>query len=210
MTPPLHRLLQSWSAGHRAPCRRSSRACLFARALLAVLLAFSLLEVQAQPAQAQPAPTPRQYIQVHGQGDQTVYVVDHGDTWSMHAENALADNILAAWTASGGPRSISKTPLDHPFTLSVHRLAPERILERLLDGYGYTLHYDATGRLTTVRVYSAEPTRMYKTPRLTQSRTRWSQTETALLEETVAAQAREDGTELPPDDHEGPDGQGSR
>jgi hypothetical protein len=180
-------------------------------ALLACFSAAALAVLFSADAQAQAPPaTPRQYIQVHGEGDQTVYVVDHGDTWSMHAENVLADNVFSAWAASGGPRSSSKTPLDHPFTLSVHRLAPERIVERLLDGYGYTLHYDAEGRLATVRVYSAEPTRMYKTPRLTQTRARWSQTETALLEEAVAAGAREDGTEFPQDDDEGPDVQGSR
>jgi hypothetical protein len=116
-------------------------------------------------------------IQVMGEGDQRVFVVNHGDSWSMHVENVQAQALLEHWHEVGGPKVEAKSILDYPFTLSVHHLAAERIVERILDGYGFTLHYDGKGKLDGVRVYSAEGTRIYKTPRLTESLTSWKQAE---------------------------------
>ncbi len=112
-------------------------------------------------------------VQTLGPDDQRLYLVDHGGTWSMHAESVVAGSLLHSWHEAGGPLVTSKVILDYPFTLSVHRTSGERILEHILEGWSYTLHYDAKGRLEAVRVYSPEPQRMFKTPRLTESFSAW-------------------------------------
>lgn len=117
-------------------------------------------------------------VQSFGEGSQTLYLVDHGDTWSMHAEELPAEAIFKGWQEAGGPEIVSKVVLDFPFTLSMHRVTTERIVGRILEGYGYTLHYDARGRLERVRVYSPQPARMFKTPRLVESLGSWRQVET--------------------------------
>lgn len=134
----------------------------------------------------------RASIQVLGEGDQTLYVVDHGGTWSMHADNLRADLIFQLWRTVGGPRAASKNALDHAFTMSLHRVEPERIVERILEGFNYTLHYTAAGRLDAVHVLSAQASRMYKTPRLIEGRSRWSEAEMALLAPATGAMEEQD------------------
>jgi hypothetical protein len=143
----------------------------------------------------------RASIQVLGEGDQTLYVVDHGGTWSMHADNLRADLIFQLWRTVGGPRAASRNVLDHAFTMSLHRVAPERIVERILEGFNYTLHYTPAGKLDAVHVLSAQASRMYKTPRLVEGRSRWSEAEMALLAPVTGAVEEEDGqppSTLPP------------
>lgn len=118
-------------------------------------------------------------VQSLGGGDAKIQLVDHGDTWSMHAENVMAQDIFRLWHEAGGPEVVMKTPLDYPFTLSVHRQDTERIVERILEGWGRTLHYDAKGRLVLVRSYSPKPARIFKTPRLVESLGTWRQEETS-------------------------------
>jgi hypothetical protein len=118
-------------------------------------------------------------VQTVGEGDRRIYVVRHGDTWSMHAENVTAENILLSWQEAGGPKVEMKSALDYLFTLSVHRLPTERIVARILEGYGYTLHYDAAGKLVMVRIYSPKPSRYPASQRLVESLGTWMQVETA-------------------------------
>ncbi len=113
-----------------------------------------------------------------GEGDQKVYVVDHKESWSMHVENVATDTIFRLWHEAGGPEVTTKVRVDRPFTISVHKLKAELILERLFEGYGYTLHYDDDGRLASVRVYSPRESFAYKTPRLTEALSRWKEVET--------------------------------
>ena len=129
-------------------------------------------------AEAPHAPQPGE-VQTFGPDDQRIYVVDHTGTWSMHAESVAAGVLLRGWHEAGGPLVTSKVILDYPFTLSLHRVTAERILERVLEGYSYTLHYDAKGRLEAVRVYSPEPQRNFKTPRLVESFAAWKLLETS-------------------------------
>jgi hypothetical protein len=126
----------------------------------------------------QEAAPPVPVVQTLGDGDQKLFVVDHDGAWSMHAENIVTGELFRLWHQGGGPDVVTKTPLDRPYTMSVHRLPSERVVARLLEGYGYTLHYDATGRLERVRVYSPEPSQIYKTPRLVESLARWRELET--------------------------------
>lgn len=120
-------------------------------------------------------------VQTLGDGDQKLYVVNHDGTWSMHVENLITGDLVRLWREVGGPHVVAKTVLDRPYTLSVHKLPPERIFERLLDGFDYTLHYDAAGRLERVRVYSLDPSSAstFKTPRLVESLGSWRELETA-------------------------------
>lgn len=117
-------------------------------------------------------------IETLGNGVSTIHVVDHGDSWSMHVESIPTDQLLGLWQQAGGPEMVAKTVVDRPYTLSVHRLSAERILERLFDGYDYTLHYDRAGRLVRVRVYSLDPAAAFKTPRLVESLRDWNEKET--------------------------------
>jgi hypothetical protein len=128
-----------------------------------------------EPALDQPA------VQALGDGDQKLYLVNHDGTWSMHVENLVTDELVRLWQEVGGPQVIAKTPLERPYTLSVHKLSPERIFERLLEGFDYTLHYDARGRLERVRVYSLDPSSAstFKTPRLVEGLGSWREVETA-------------------------------
>jgi hypothetical protein len=135
----------------------------------------------AGPAPAdQPAGTEAEgpLIQTLGEADQKIFLVDHKGTWSMHFENVITANVVLQWKQAGGPDVTMKTPVDRPFTMSVHKLEPEMIVERLFEGYGYTLHYDDAGRLTSVRVYSPRESLAFKTPRLTQSLSDWKKAET--------------------------------
>ncbi|HYC00193.1 MAG TPA: hypothetical protein VEC57_13745 [Candidatus Limnocylindrales bacterium] len=125
-------------------------------------------------------------IRVLGEGSMVLYLVDHSPLWSMHVENVPADVLFRLWRGAGGPEVLSKQVLDHPFTMSVHKLSPERIVARVLDGFNYTLQYRA-GRLASVHVISALPTRVYKTPRLVQSRSKWTETELSQLAVTQDA-----------------------
>lgn len=118
-------------------------------------------------------------VQSLGSGDAKIQLVDHGDSWSMHVENVLAQDIFHLWHEAGGPEVVMKTPLDFPFTFSVHRMSTERIVERILEGWGRTLHFDAKGRLELVRIYSPRPARLFKTPRLVESLGTWRQVEAA-------------------------------
>ena len=157
--------------------------------------------VPSAPVAGTGAAAARAAIQVLGEGDQTLYVVDHGGTWSMHADNLRADLIFQLWRTVGGPRAASKNVLDHTFTMSLHRVEPERIVERILEGFNYTLHYTAAGKLDAVHVLSAQASRMYKTPRLVEGRSRWSEAETALLAPATSAGEEQDGqppSTLPP------------
>ncbi|HYC53922.1 MAG TPA: hypothetical protein VEL28_03190 [Candidatus Binatia bacterium] len=119
-------------------------------------------------------------IKVLGDGSVVLYLVDHSPLWSMHAEGVPADAIFRLWRGAGGPEVLSKQLIDHPFTMSVHRLSAERIVARILEGFNYTLQY-RDGRLSSVHVISAHPTRMYKTPRLVEARSKWTETELHLL-----------------------------
>jgi hypothetical protein len=151
-----------------------------AHALLAVLVAACATpHAFAESPVVDPDLPPEVEVLTLGNGDQKVQLVDHGDCWSMHAENVMAMNIFAAWREVGGPEVIMKSPLDYPYTLSVHRVPTERLVARILEGYGHTLHYGPDGRLAQVRVYSPEPARLYKTPRLVESLGTWRQVETA-------------------------------
>ena len=116
-------------------------------------------------------------VQVLGTTEQRVHLVDHNGTWSMHAQSVIASELLRAWHEAGGPDVQAKLVLDYPYTLSMHRVPAERILERVLEGWSYTLHYDVSGKLARVRVYSPEPQRMFKTPRLVESLAAWKQLE---------------------------------
>jgi hypothetical protein len=117
-------------------------------------------------------------IQTLGEADQKIFLVDHKGTWSMHFENVITSNVILLWKQAGGPDITTKTLIDRTNTMSVHRLAPELIVERLFEGYGYTLHYDDAGRLTSVRVYSPRDSLAFKTPRLTESLGDWKKVET--------------------------------
>ena len=120
-------------------------------------------------------------VQTLGDGDQKLYVVNHDGTWSMHVESLITEELVRLWQEVGGPQVVAKTPLERPYTLSVHKLPAERIFERLLDGFDYTLHYDARGRLERVRVYSLDPSSAstFKTPRLVEGLGGWREVETA-------------------------------
>lgn len=133
---------------------------------------------EAEGAAVAGSPGPAGVLQALGEPGQRLYVVDHGARWSMHAENLATDVLLRLWQQVGGPEVISKTLLDRAYTISVHRLEADRIVERLLDGYGYTLHYE-DGRLARVRVYSPVPGPVFKTPRLVESLTKWTDEESA-------------------------------
>jgi hypothetical protein len=123
-------------------------------------------------------------VQALGEGTERLHLVRHdGGLWSMHAESLVTDTLFRLWREAGGPEVIAKVIVDRPNTLSLHRVRTERLLERLLDGYGYTLHYDADGRLAQVRVYSPEPASPYKNPRLTESLGTWRDVETAAAAE---------------------------
>jgi hypothetical protein len=110
--------------------------------------------------------------------DLKIYVVDHGGKWSMHAENVATNEIVRLWHIAGGPEVTTKFPIDRPYTLSVHEVSTEVILERLFEGFGFTMHYDDTGRLDSVRVYGMRDSVSFKTPRLTETLTRWKEIET--------------------------------
>jgi hypothetical protein len=129
----------------------------------------------------------RPIVQTLGEADQKIFVVDHEGKWSMHAENVLTSNIVRLWQQAGGPEVTMKEPVDRPFTLSVHAVAPEAIFERLFEGYGYTLHYDDDGALVAARIYSMAGANTFKTPRLTQTLGDWKKAETGP--ETAAAPA---------------------
>lgn len=118
----------------------------------------------------------RPAIQTIGE-DLKIHVVDHDGKWSMHAENVGTNEIVRLWHIAGGPEVTTKVLVDRPFTLSVHALSTEAILERLYEGYGFTMHYDDAGRLDTVRVYSMSGASAYKTPRLTETLSRWKEIE---------------------------------
>lgn len=122
----------------------------------------------------------RARLQTLGEGAEQIYVVDHTDSWSFHVENVTAAAIFKLWKGIGGPALASKELMDFPFTMSVHRMAAERVIDRILDGYNYTLHYEG-GRLAQVHVLGSVPTRSYKTPRLVESRARWTDAEMTLL-----------------------------
>lgn len=126
-------------------------------------------------------------VQVLGDADQKLHLVDHGGTWSMHAENIATPTLLNLWRRAGGPEVVSKAAVDRPFTLSVHRLEPERILERILEGYSYTLHYEPGGSLSQVRVYSPDPSLAFRVPRLVESLGTWREVETAASDPNAAA-----------------------
>jgi hypothetical protein len=117
-------------------------------------------------------------IQTLGEADQKIFLVDHKGTWSMHFENVITSNVVLLWKQAGGPDVTMKVPVDRTNTMSVHRIAPELIVERLFEGYGFTLHYDDAGRLTSVRVYSPRESGAFKTPRLTESLSDWKKAET--------------------------------
>lgn len=117
-----------------------------------------------------------------GGGEQKLYVVRRGGLWSLHAENLSVGALMTLWREAGGPEVSSKLPIENPTMLSVHDLAAERIVERLLDGYGYTLHYDAGGRLAQVRVYSPSPSLAMKTPRLVETLGQWREREAPRAE----------------------------
>ncbi len=108
------------------------------------------------------------------------HFVDHEGPWSLHAEALPTDYLFRLWREIGGPEVVSLLPIDRTYTISVHREPAERILGRLLDGYGYTLHYDGDGRLELVRVYSPAPNAgAFKTPRLVESLSAWRDVELA-------------------------------
>lgn len=133
---------------------------------------------ESEPVDAAPE-APRATVQSFGEGAARLHLVDHGDgLWSMHAESLGTYALFAMWKEAGGPEVIAKDPVDHPYTLSVHRVKAEDIVGRLLAGHGFTLHYDTGGRLAQVRVYSAEPGHVYRTPRLTESLGAWRDVET--------------------------------
>lgn len=135
--------------------------------------------VRSDAAVADVAAPPHETVQELGDGDQRLYLVDHHGTWSMHAQNITTATLLNLWRGAGGPEVVTKLGVNRPFTLSVHRLSAERILERLLEGYNYTLHYEASGRLRLVRVYSPESTEAFRVPRLVESLGAWREAETA-------------------------------
>lgn len=124
-------------------------------------------------------PAPPVRVQALGEGTERLHLVDHGEgVWSMHAESLGTYVLFRLWKEVGGPEVIAKDPVDHPYTLSLHRVKAEEIVSRLLAGHGYTLHYDGKGRLSQVRVYSAEAGHVYRTPRLTESLGAWRDVET--------------------------------
>jgi hypothetical protein len=147
--------------------------------ILRVALVLALVMIATAPVHAEEAVAPE--IRVVGENEtERIHVVDHGGRWSLHAESVVAASLFRLWHQAGGPEVTSKVLLDYPYTLSVHSVTPERILEGVLEGWSYTLHYDANGRLERVRVYSAEPQRMFKTPRLVESLAAWRQLETPV------------------------------
>lgn len=117
-------------------------------------------------------------IQTIGEEGMRAHFVDHDGPWSLHAEALPTEYLFRLWHEIGGPEVVSRTPIDRVYTISVHREPTERILERMLDGYGYTLHYDGEGRLELVRVYSPAPNAgEFKTPRLVESLSAWRDVE---------------------------------
>lgn len=178
------------------------------RGKASLVLALSLAVSGVLPSSAQeevtvdveataPVPEPVEgRVQTLGDADAKLHLVRRGESWSMHAENLPADRLFALWHEAGGPEVISKILIDFPYTLSVHGLAAERIVARVLDGYGYTLHYDAAGRLERVRVYSPEANRMFKTPRLVESLGRWREAENPRAPAPLRA-AQQPETEAP-------------
>jgi hypothetical protein len=132
----------------------------------------------AIPTAGSPAAGSKPVIEMLGEADQKIFVVDHDGTWSMHAENVSTFHLVRLWQQAGGPEVTTKVLIDRPFTLSVHKLAPELILERLYEGFGFTMHYDDTGRLVSARVYSPREASSFKTPRLTETLSEWKAIET--------------------------------
>lgn len=155
-------------------------------AFLSAPLAVLLLTGVCSPASAEEAAP---VIQTIGEGEQRLFVVNLNGTWSMHAENLPTNQLFDLWEEAGGPTMVTKTLVDRPYTISVHGLSPERIVDRLLVGYGYTLHYDGQGRLDLVRVYSPVPSQLFKTPRLVESLGKWREAETPALPEPTATNA---------------------
>lgn len=149
-----------------------------------VVAGHSAVSVEAPPPTADLAAFPQ--IRELGAGDRRMFVVDHGDTWSMHAESVVTDAMFELWKEAGGPDYVAKVLVNRPYTISVHRLPAARIVDRLLEGYGYTLHYDPSGRLSKVRVYSPQPAQMFKTPRLVESLASWKEAELPPLADSTA------------------------
>jgi hypothetical protein len=138
---------------------------------------------QAAPAAAPVAPgaasAAAPEIRILGEADQKLHLVDHGGgKWSMHAENIASTNLLRLWQEAGGPEFDTKASIDRQYTLSFHKLSSERVIDRLLEGFNYTLHYDK-GRLTRVRVYSPQQSFVFKTARLVESLGKWREAETS-------------------------------
>lgn len=166
-----------------APSVHAQQAAQDPRQDFAQDLAQDLAQDVAQDVATDPDVDAAPGIQTLGEGESTIYVVDHGDSWSMHVESVPTDQLLGLWQQAGGPEMVAKTIVDRPYTLSVHRLSAERILERLFDGFDYTLHYDGSGRLVRVRVYSLDPAAVFKTPRLVESLREWTEKETPTMAE---------------------------
>jgi hypothetical protein len=130
-------------------------------------------------------------IRTIGELSNVLHVVDHGDSWSMHAENIATGELFRLWHEAGGPEVTAKVLVDRLYTLSVHRLEAEKIVERVLVGYGHTMHYDADGRLARVRIYSPQDAAaQFKTPRLTESLSDWRDEELAEEEQPAARRPR--------------------
>ena len=157
-------------------------------AVLAVLAGSALAQddvaVLGQPQVADPGNlqgdverAPADEIQTLGEGDQVIHLARHGELWSIHAETVVAATLFKLWHEAGGPEAVSKIYLDYPFTLSLHDVPAERIVERVLEDYSFTLHYDAAGRLERVRVYSPSPSRVYRAPRLVENLMAWRRAE---------------------------------
>lgn len=137
---------------------------------------------------AAPAEEAGPEIETIGEEGMRAHFVEHAGPWSLHAENLPTDYLFRLWHDVGGPEVVSREPIDRAYTISVHRESAERILGRLLDGYSYTLHYDAAGKLEMVRVYSPAPNAgEFKTPRLVESLSAWRDVELAPTAGPAAA-----------------------
>lgn len=151
-----------------------------AAALLLVDVSWSVAEQNPVVPSAVVAPSPRPVLTL-GDNEQKLFVVKYDRSWSMHGESLDTSALFRLWQEAGGPKMVTKTIVDRPYTISVHSLSAEDIVERLLDGYGYTLHYDSKGRLELVRVYSPIAGHLFKTPRLVESLGTWRSLETPVL-----------------------------
>ena len=94
----------------------------------------------AEPPGVDPetAASARPRIQGLGRGPQTVYLVDHGDSYSIYAEKVPIAQMVDHLATVGGPELNALKPLEREITLSIHQASMADIYRR--HAHGDELH----------------------------------------------------------------------